>query len=212
MAAFERGRGFTQFRECRFSLVGWDGQLCRPHELWVDGGRREHRLAGQKSASQHGLRALAPVHPAEMPVNLAPAQRAFFRQQFEQAGLYRISRRSFFCGFLLSFFCSLLSDLVSLIGLLAQPGRQHDGQDGCQRIERGLGHFLGQFDLLNGQDRQRVKQVKDGFCLGYGALGDQLQHHPLGGLPAKGHGDKLTHANPSTQFFGQVVIKDACDR
>ena len=79
-------------------------------------------------------------------------------------------------------------------------------------LRRGRGHLLGQFELRAGQDRQRVEQVKDGLGLGHGGLADEFQHHALGGLPAKRHGNQMPRANFPFQFGGQAIVKNSRDR
>ena len=105
----------------------------------------------------------------------------------------------------------LIAERIKHIGLLAQPGGQHQVNDHRQRIEGGPGHLSREFELGARQNRQRVEQVEDGPCLSYGGLTDEFQHHTLNGLPAKRHGNQVTRANFPFHFWGQAIIKYSHD-
>ncbi|PIW19120.1 MAG: hypothetical protein COW33_05225 [Anaerolineae bacterium CG17_big_fil_post_rev_8_21_14_2_50_57_27] len=58
----------------------------RADELWPYTRRRQDGLARQNAAAHQVLRCFAPVHPAEVAINLPTAQRAARLEEVEQAG------------------------------------------------------------------------------------------------------------------------------
>ena len=140
-----------------------------------------------------------------MTVDLATAQGTFFLQEFEDA-ILRVSR------LLIADFRWWITERIKHIGMLAKARGEHQVDDGGQRIKGRPGHLFRQFELHTSQDRQRVEQAKDGFCIGHGGLADKFQHHTLSGLPAKGHGNQVTRSNFPFQFGGQAIVKNSRDR
>jgi hypothetical protein len=76
---------------------------------------------------------------------------------------------------------------VQRIGHLAQPGRQHQVDTGCQRGERSVGHLFGHQDLQRGQRRVRIDQPQHRASFGYFRNGDIAQYNTLDVLPSKRH-------------------------
>ncbi len=74
-----------------------------------------------------------------------------------------------------------------------------------------MGDGLSQLDLVWRDNRQRIKDLLDGFCLGNSRDFWKIDDHSLNRLPAKRDFYQLAQLEWICSFFRQMIIKDSLD-
>ena len=161
----------------------------------------QHRLGFQQAAPHQALGSRPPIHPPDIAVYLPAAQRAVLFQQLEQADLQLAQRWPGSMGG--------RAGGIARVGLLAEAGRQHQGQAGRQGRQRLLGQSLGQGHLGGGQHGFFIHQRQQRARFGHLRLADKAEHHPLHPLAAKWGLHQVARLHQPLKLWRQVVVESS---